>query len=417
MKETLQSFYKDAFAKIDKDLTEQQKFLIENPQKKISFEIPLVRSNGQLDVFKGFRVQHNNLNGPFKGGLRFSPNVTMEHCEVLASLMTLKTSLTGLPFGGGKGGVTCNPKKLSNKELSEVVDKLVNTIHTSIGSKIDIPAPDMGTNAEIMKMIFQSYSQTRGYSPGVVTGKPIHMSGLKGRNEATGKGAALIAKWTFEKHFDKIDTSKVSIQGFGNVGKFTAKFLSDMGAKIVAVSNSSKCLYNEKGIEIDKLLENLEKEQKNSLSQIDDLSIYGEHESSDKIFEISSNIFIPAATENTITDKTVKLLSADIIIEAANMPTTHLADKWLQTNNKILVPDILASAGGVIASYFEWSQNAQNEQWEKSEVYKKIEKKLSDTWSYVVNSKKKKNTYRETCYMIAIERLIKSMPLSYSESN
>ncbi len=416
MKETLQNFYKDAFAKFDKNFTEQQKFLIENPQKKISFEIPLVKSNGELDVYKGFRVQHNNLNGPFKGGMRFSPDVTMEHCEVLASLMTLKTSLTDLPFGGGKGGVTCNTKKLSNKELSEVVDKLVNAMHTSIGSKIDIPAPDMGTNAEIMKMIFQSYSQIYGYSPGVVTGKPTYMSGLRGRNEATGKGAALIAKWAYEKHFEKIENSKVSIQGFGNVGKFTAKFLSNMGAKIVAVSNSSICLYNEKGIEIEKLLEDLAKIENSSLSRFDNLSKYGEQEKSEKIFEVTSDIFIPAATENTITEDTVKLLAADLIIEAANMPTTHLADKWLKSNNKIIIPDILASAGGVIGSYFEWSQNSQNEQWEKSEVYKKIEKKLSQAWINVTSKKDKKNTYRETCYIIAIEKLVKAMPLSYSES-
>ncbi len=388
------------------DLSPRIEKLLLQPKREVRVEIALERENGQIELFTGYRVQHSNIRGPMKGGLRYHPSVDEDEVRGLASLMTWKTSLLDLPFGGAKGGIACDPLKLTEKELETLTRKFVQNIYEIIGPYVDIPAPDVNTNAQVMAWIMDEYSKFRGFSPAVVTGKPVDLFGSLGREEATGRGVAFITDLLLKDLNKKWKEQKVAIQGFGNVGMNAANFIYNYGGKIIAVSDVNGGIFKSDGFNVKDLIKFTKKNK----------TIKGYPEgkpiSNEELLELDCDILIPAALGNVITEKNAKRIRAEIIVEGANSPINPEADRILTENRKIIVPDILANAGGVTASYFEWTQNIQQLKWTLDEVNTRLEHIMQKAYRAVRDlSGSKKITLRESAYIIALGKVGKSLVL------
>jgi len=338
------------------------------PRRCIAVSLPVRRDNGSVTVFEGYRVQHNISTGPSKGGIRFHENVTLGEVAALAMWMSWKCSLVGLPYGGAKGGVIVNPRELSPTELEHLSRRYMQELINFVGPQLDIAAPDVGTNEQIMAWMMDTYSNHVGHiSPGVVTGKPISIGGSEGRREATGAGVAYLVKKYLEDMKIDIGQSTVAIQGFGNVGSETALALSAMGAKVIAISDYTGAIHNAAGVDIKKALAYLQ--YAGVLKDFDG----GDAITNEQLLELPCTVLIPAALERVITRDNAPRLKCRLLAEAANGPTTNEADKVIEDRGDIeLIPDVLCNSGGVIVSYFEWLQNLQNFYWSRDEVLSKL---------------------------------------------
>lgn len=351
--------------------------LIKEPERLLKVRIPINMDDGSVKVFTGFRAQHSDAAGPTKGGIRFHPDVTEDEVIALSMWMTLKAGVVGLPYGGGKGGVICNPKELSDRELEAIARGYVRAVSQIVGPTKDIPAPDVYTNAQVMAWMMDEYSVKHDKNPlEFVTGKPLQLGGSKGRNTATAMGAVICVERALEKRGINIEEARVVVQGFGNAGSFISKLLSDRGAKIVGVSRSTRAVYSAEGVDIDYIIEHKDKVDVAEELNLDILS-------NEKLLEVDCDILIPAAIANQITEENAEAIKAEIICEAANGPTTQEATKILTEKGKLIVPDVLASAGGVTVSYFEWVQNKQGFYWDDEEIQALLVRKMQEAFDEV----------------------------------
>ncbi len=371
------------------------------PQRQVIVEVPLQLDNGEITSFTGYRIQYNNRRGPFKGGLRFHPEVDLVEATTLARLMMQKTALVDIPFGGGKGGISCDPRKLSKRELQQLVRNFTNAIASDIGPDKDIPAPDVNTTHEIMGWIFDQYSKINGESPAVVTGKPEELFGSKGRPEATGRGVMYVTRQAAKDIGLELKGAKVVVQGFGNVGYHAAKLLTEeCGALVVGLSTSSGGVYKADGIDVDEA-QRYYKEFKSLKGFAGSQALTNE-----ALLVAPCDILIPAALSKAITKEVAAKVQAKLVVEGANDCTLPEADEILRSRNIVVVPDILANSGGVIVSYFEWCQNQANQYWPIEEVRSRLEKKITAAYTSVSNlSSQAKISQRVAAYVIAHERV------------
>jgi len=378
-------------------------------ERSLIVSIPIIMDNGDLEVFEGYRVHHSTVRGPGKGGLRYSEGVFLDEVKALAMWMTWKNSLLNLPLGGAKGGVCVDPSKLSKKELERLTRRFTAEIINVIGPDIDIPAPDINTNPQIMAWIMDTYSMQKGTSvPGVVTGKPIEIGGSVGRETATGRGLYFILQAICEKLDLDLKSLKIVIQGFGNVGGNIAKILYEEGAKVIAVSDISGGLFDEKGLDIEELLE--WRDQNGLLKDFYEKDYF--FISNKELLEIECDVLIPASIENQIIESNANDLKCKVILEGANGPTTPEADEILKRREIIVIPDILANAGGVCVSYFEYVQDLQSYFWKLDRINHELRNIMIEAFDEVYKvSKEKKVTLRIAAYMIAISRLKKAIEL------
>lgn len=380
--------------------------ILKNPMRVMSVSFPVKMDDGSIKSFTGYRSQHNNACGPFKGGIRFHENVNLDEVKALSTWMTFKCSVIGIPYGGGKGGITINPNDYSENEIEKISREFTKAIYPIIGEKEDIPAPDVNTNGKIISWMVDEYSKLEGeFTPGAFTGKPINFYGSEARVEATGYGVANMAIKSCEKLGIDISNSKVAIQGFGNVGKFAGLYIEQAGAKVVAVSDSSATLYNPEGINIKELIKY--KDIHKSIKGYDKASSIKED-----IITIDVGILMPCALESQITSKNADNIKAKIIVEGANGPTTPEADKIIFEKNIVLIPDILANSGGVIVSYFEWLQNLTRDRWSFEEVQKKQSNLMDEAFENIWELSNDYNVdIRTASYMMSIKRISEIMKL------
>jgi glutamate dehydrogenase len=371
----------------------------------VEVSIPVRMDDGSVRVFTGYRAQHNNAIGPTKGGIRFHPNVTADEVKALATWMTFKCAVVGIPYGGAKGGIAVNPKELSKDELERLSRGFIDAIYEEIGPNKDIPAPDVNTNSQIMAWMLDEYNKiSRVDSPGVITGKPLSVGGSRGRVAATGFGVAVTVRELAKKIGIDLKGAKVAVQGFGNVGSYTALILQEYGARVVAISNSKICIHNEHGIDVGRLMEYREKTG-------DIKGFEGTEElPKDEIFSLDVDILVPAALENVITTGNAKDIKAKIVAEGANGPTTPEAEKILEEKGTVVIPDILANAGGVTVSYFEWVQNLYGFYWTEEEILKREEHMMVEAFNNVYNlSKEYSVNLRTAAYMLSVKRVAEAM--------
>ncbi len=379
--------------------------VLKEPQRVIEVAIPIEMDDGHIEVFKGFRSQHNNYRGPYKGGLRYHPSVTADEIKALSIWMTLKCAVVDIPFGGAKGGIVVDPKKLSEHELKHLTHGYIDKIFEFIGPDKDIPAPDVYTNAQIMAWIMDEFSHiSRTHSPAVVTGKPIENEGSLGRDTATAQGAAFVLNEYLSIKTKKAQETSVVIQGYGNAGENLADILYHQGYKILAISDSKGAIFNKEGVDPHKV--SAHKKKKGSVKDLSG----AKNIPSDKIFELDADIIIPAALENVISEKNVSKIKASCILEVANGPTTFSADGILESKGIDIIPDILANSGGVTVSYFEWVQNLQRYYWNKDEITGHLKQKISSAFREIYNlSTSKKISLRQSAYALAINRIGKAV--------
>lgn len=404
-----EQFLEDVFDLLDVSPDIRQ--LLRSPYREVSFELPLKRQDSSINLFHGYRIQHNQSRGPFKGGLRFHKAVNREHFIALGEIMTWKTSLLNLPFGGAKGGIDCDPDKLSAAELETLTKRYTQRISMLIGPDHDIPAPDMGTGPREMAWILDAYSHQHGFAPDVVTGKPLPLGGIEGRLEATGYGVAQITSLAAKAEGIELEGASIAIQGFGNVGSFAARRLVKQGARIVAVSDSHGALYHEEGLDIELLLQQLRGggKQKHKLAE---LGANYEQIRNKELLELPVDILIPSAIGGVINGENVDRVKAKLIVEAANMPVTCTANATLTERNVRIIPDILANAGGVTVSYLEWVQNRQRYRWSRERTLKELEKRMAEAWLEVQQrASDQQLNYRLAAYAIAVERVIEAINL------
>ena len=379
---------------------------LEIPDRELTVEVPFRKDNGELESVIGFRVQHNNTRGPFKGGIRYHEHVDIDEVRSLATLMTWKTSLLDIPYGGGKGGIGVNPFDYSKTELERMSRRFFRAIDPVIGINVDIPAPDVNTNAQVMSWFMDEYSQIHGYSPAIVTGKPLELGGSEGREAATGRGTAVVTRETSEKWGIDLKNCKVVIQGFGNVGSYAAKFLHEYGCKIIAVSDVTGGLFDPDGLDIPSLFEhNYENRAIDGFDQ-------GKKITNEELLALECDFLIPAALGSAINSKNVDSINCKVIIEAANGPVTGEAADKLWDRKIAIIPDILTNAGGVTVSYFEWVQNLQQFKWTEEDVNSKLQDKMISAFDEVYSVKiDKKIPMRIASFMVAINRVQKSYML------
>lgn len=377
------------------------------PKRTLTATLSVRMDDGHMEYFEAFRVQHSNLRGPFKGGIRYFPDVNINEIRALATEMTFKCSVVGIPYGGGKGGVCCDAKKMSDGELERVTRKYVQAIHKIIGPENDIPAPDMYTTPQIMAWFMDEYSKLVGkYSPGVVTGKPIEVGGSLGRGTATAQGGAYVLEEYMKRNNIDSDKTNVIVQGFGNAGSVAAEILHGMKYKIIGLSDSKGGVYNKNGI--DPFRAAKAKKEKGSIAD----SRLGEKVTNEELLEKECDILVLAAMENQITDKNMKNIKAKVILELANGPTTSEADEYLSGKGIVIIPDILANAGGVTVSYFEWLQNHIQYYWTLEEVNTKLKRTMLESLERILDLQKKYNCpMRMAAYISAFERLDKALKL------
>lgn len=378
--------------------------VLKYPQRELTVHFPVKLDNGSTRVFTGFRVQHNLARGPAKGGLRYSPRTDIDEVRALAMWMTWKCSLLGLPYGGAKGGVLCDPRAMSQSELERLTRRYATEISLLIGPDTDVPAPDMGTNAQTMAWIMDTYSMHHGHTyPAVVTGKPVSIGGSEGRTDATGRGIVIVAREAAKRLGIDLNGTKVAVQGFGNVGSVAARIFHEHGAKVVAVSDAMGGLYNGNGLNVPDLLECA---RRDGTLTAQSARSGGEEVSNEDLLELDVDILVPAAMENQITSANAKRLQTRLVVEGANGPTTPAADQILYDRGIVLVPDILANAGGVVVSYFEWVQDLQSFFWEENEVNKRMEHMMLDAYKQVMEvAERDKVSLRLAAYVLGVQRV------------
>ena len=389
-------------------LVEKDYAAIKYPERELKVSVPVEMDDGSIRVFEGYRVQHSSSRGPCKGGIRYHQDVNIDEVKALAAWMSFKCAVVNIPYGGGKGAVKVNPRELTRNELKNLTRRYTAMILPLIGPERDIPAPDVGTNAEIMGWIMDTYSMFKGYTvPGVVTGKPVDIGGSLGRKEATGRGVMFMTREILHRLGMPMIGTRVAVQGMGNVGGTAAALLYNEGCKIVAVSDVSGGIYCKSGINVKEILDFVGQNNGKMLKDYDAAGI--KHITNDELLTVECDVLVPAALENQITEKNAPEIKASVIVEGANGPTTVEADKILERSGKTIVPDILANAGGVVVSYFEWVQNIQSLMWDEEEVNRALEKIMIRSFNEVWDQKKEKNTtMRMGAYMVAIDRIARA---------
>ena len=378
------------------------------PERELKVSVPVEMDDGSTRVFEGYRVQHSTSRGPAKGGIRFHPAVNNDEVKALAAWMTFKCAVVNIPYGGGKGGVICDPHELSERELRAITRRFTAAIMPLIGPEQDIPAPDVGTNAAVMGWMMDTYSMLKGHCVhGVVTGKPIELGGALGRNEATGRGVMFTTRNIMKKLGMEMKGTDVAVQGMGNVGSITAKLLHQEGMKVVAVSDVSGGVYKKDGLDIPAILAYLGKDRRNLLSGYEEDGM--SRITNEELLELPVTVLVPAALENQINGSNADKIRAKLIVEAANGPTAAEADPILNDKGVVIVPDILSNAGGVVVSYFEWVQNIQSVSWTEEEVNAKLERIMNNSFDAVYNiAQEKKVPMRTGAYLIAVDRVVKA---------
>jgi glutamate dehydrogenase/leucine dehydrogenase len=390
--------------KLDKGLHQ----VLAHPKRVLTVSLPVKMDNGEIRVFTGFRSQHNDARGPYKGGIRYHPQVTIDEVKALSMWMTWKCAVADIPYGGGKGGIICNPKEMSNGELERMTRRYAYAIADIIGPHTDIPAPDVYTGGKEMAWIMDTYSALKGnfVQPEVITGKPIAIGGSLGRNEATGRGLAFTVREAAKKLKINMKGATVAVQGFGNAGQFASQLVAEQGAKVIAASDSKGGVYSNAGIDIAALRKHKEKTG----------SVVGfsgtKSISNEEVLEADCTILIPAALENQITGKNAGKVKAKLVAEAANGPTTPEADDILYRNKILTIPDILANGGGVTVSYFEWLQNLRREYWSEAEVNERLDKNITKSFldTYATSEKYGVNM-RKASTVLAVNRVVEAIQL------
>jgi glutamate dehydrogenase (NAD(P)+) len=375
--------------------------VLQECKKAVVVSVPVTMDDGSIHAFEGYRVTHNIARGPSKGGIRYHPDVTLDEVKSLAMWMTWKCALMNIPFGGAKGGVICDPKKLSRGELERMTRRYTTEIINEIGPEKDIPAPDVGTNPTVMAWIFDTYSMNKGHSVlGVVTGKPLNVGGSLGRLEATARGALYCIQEAARKRELRLEELRVAVQGFGNVGSYLAKFLAEQGATVIAISDSSTGLYNTKGLDVPAALAH--KQETGTLRGLRG----GEEITNDELLLLECDVLAPCALEQVITHENADRVKAKIICEGANGPVTPGADEILEDRGVLILPDVLANAGGVVVSYFEWVQGLQEYFWKEPEVNSKLRdittRAFNETWRVY---QERQTTMRSAAYGVAVGRV------------
>ncbi|WP_317978302.1 Glu/Leu/Phe/Val family dehydrogenase [Niallia endozanthoxylica] len=379
---------------------------IKKPMRFLEVSIPVRMDNGEVQIFQGYRAQHNDAKGPTKGGIRFHPDVTAEEVKALAGWMSLKCGVTNLPYGGAKGGIVCDPRRMSLGELERLSRGYVRAVSQLVGPTKDIPAPDMYTNAQIMAWMLDEYDQIREFdSPGFITGKPIALGGSKGRETATSKGVLYTLQMVCEIRKMSLKDTKVIIQGFGNVGSYLAQYLYGLGAKVIGIGDALGGLYDENGLDIPYLLDNR-----------DSFGIISNHFSNSitnqELLEKPCDVLIPAAISGVIHKRNAEKINCQIVIEAANGPTTKEALQILDERGILLVPDILANSGGVVVSYFEWCQNNQGYYWTEETVDERLQEKMKESFANVVaTAKKYQVNLKIAAYIVGIQQIAEASRL------
>jgi glutamate dehydrogenase/leucine dehydrogenase len=380
--------------------------LLKSPYRELHVQIPVRMDNGKLKVFKGYRIQHNAVRGPYKGGIRYHPEVDRDEVLSLAMLMTWKTAVVNLPYGGAKGGVQCDPSQMSDAELRQLTRGYIQKVNHIIGPQRDIPAPDVNTNERTMAWMMDEYGKLNGYCPAIVTGKPIALGGSLGRKEATGRGVAILTREACRTHDIDLVNARVAIQGFGNVGSYAAQFLSDMGAIIVAVSDAKGGVSNPHGLNIHHLRAHAL--ATGSVAGFDG----GQPLHPEAIFDTPCEVFIPAALGEVLNEQTAARLNAKVVAEGANNPCTQAGDAILHARGVVVIPDILCNAGGVTVSYFEWVQNLQLYQWTEERVNTELETILCKAYVEVcARATQHAVPLRTGAWLLAIERVAEATRL------
>ncbi len=390
-------------AGIDEDIVEYLKV----PDRAVEVKVPVRMDDGSIRVFTGYRVQHCGVRGPYKGGIRYHPSVTMDEVKALAMWMTWKCAVVNIPYGGGKGGVRVDVKMLSRNELERLTRRFTAMLIPFIGPERDIPAPDMYTDEQIMAWMMDTYSVYQGYSvPGIVTGKPVALGGSLGRNSATGRGVAIITRESATAIGMELKDADVAIQGFGNVGYWTAKTLFEMGANIVAVTDSRGGVYDENGLNPDELMEH--KKKTGSVAGFRD-----EHISNEELLTMKTDVLIPAAVENVINKNNMRRINARMIVEAANGPITPKAEEYLNRKCELVVPDILANSGGVVVSYFEWVQDLERYFWDLEKVNAELERILVRAFESMINVKQEYGNilWRDASMVLALNNVVEALKM------
>ena len=382
--------------------------ILKNPQRALEVSFPVKLDNGTVKTFTGYRSQHNNAVGPYKGGVRFHPNVNLDEVKALSIWMTIKCCVAGIPYGGGKGGITLDPRDYSEAELERISRAYSEAISPLIGEKIDIPAPDVNTNGKIMSWMVDAYENVvKKSAPGVFTGKPVEFGGSLARTEATGYGVNFAAVQALEKLGKDVKGATYAIQGFGNVGYHTGYYAHQSGAKVVAVSTVDVAIYNENGLDMEALFKEFQEK-----GFITNEAGYGKEISNAELLALDVDVLAPCALENQLTSENAGKVRAKIVVEGANGPTTPEADAILRQNGVLVVPDILANCGGVVVSYFEWVQNLQGYYWEFDEVQEKetvvLRRAFRDIWNL---AQEYDVDLRTASYMMSIRRVEKAMKL------
>jgi glutamate dehydrogenase (NAD(P)+) len=383
------------------ELDNRMRLLLITPKREVQVQIPLERDSGEIDTLIGYRVQHDDSRGPMKGGIRYHPEADLDEVRSLAMLMTWKTAVVNLPYGGAKGGIAVDPRSLSRKELERLTRRFVDQIHDIIGPRKDIPAPDMGTNHETMSWIRNQWEKYHGFDPACVTGKPAEAYGAEGREEATGRGVGILAMKLLGRLGRKPRDTRVAVQGFGNVGIHSAKFLHETDCRVVAVSDLSGAYYRSDGLNIADAL-------RYALNHQGSLAGYAEAEmlTNDELLELNVDVLVPAAIGGVITQENADSVRAQIIIEGANAPINPTANRMLHERGIVILPDILANAGGVTVSYFEWVQNLQHYRWGLNRVRQELEAVLTQAFEHVWQEAHDwKVDMRTAAYIIAIRRV------------
>jgi glutamate dehydrogenase (NAD(P)+) len=387
-------------------LNQRVQSLLLNPYREVKVSIPIEREDGTLANFVGYRIQHNNSRGPFKGGLRYHHQVDADEVKGLASLMTWKTAVVDIPFGGAKGGIACNVRELSEKDLEMLTRRFVQQIQGFIGPTKDIPAPDVNTNAQIMAWVMDEYSRMEGYSPAVVTGKPVELGGSPGREDATGHGCAIVIERYFRDEGKSLKGIRFAIQGFGNVGSHFARYLDKLGASIIAVSDADGGVFNPKGLNIGLLWEYCKNQR--TVAGFPE----GEPLTSEGALTLECDCLVPAALGGVITKENASQVKAKVILEAANAPIDPEADEILEKNNVVIIPDILANAGGVVVSYFEWVQNLQSFRWALDQVSAELRKVMIKAYDSVKQiAASKKISLRTAAFALGVGRVAKALTM------
>ncbi len=389
------------------DLSDSMRQLLLTAKREVQVQIPIERDSGEIATFIGYRVQHNDARGPLKGGLRYHPQVDLDEVRSLAALMTWKTAVVNIPYGGAKGGVALDPAQFSTRELERVTRRFVDAIHDLFGPDVDIPAPDMGTTADMMAWIMNQYGKYHGFSPACVTGKPVEYHGIPGREEATGRGVGGLTLKLLSRLGRKIPGTRIAIQGFGNVGTHTAKFLTDAECRIVAVSDAGGGFSREAGLDVLELL-------RHARAHGGRLTGFtgGDTLSNAELLAVDCDVLIPAALGGVLTHENAASVKAPLIVEAANAPVTPEADAIFDTKGVIVAPDILVNAGGVTASWFEWVQNRQHYQWGLNRVRQELDRILGEAFEQVWQLAQSRNvSLRTAAYMVGVGRVARATVL------